>query len=365
MPDVLWIGGEGGMEEALVQRVGITYQSIPAAGLHGVGLRALPGNLARLSRGLIASRAILRQFHPHVLLFTGGYVATPMALAARLAGKKNRPRSLVYVPDLEPGLALKALLRLCDHAAITTEDSRCHIPAGLPATVSGYPLREDVRAWAGRTRQEARQALSALLELPKSLSEGQPILLVTGGSKGARSINKAVEAALPTLLPRVQVIHLTGNLDWEAVNRFQQTLPTDLKQNYHPRAYLHEMGPALAAADVVLSRAGASSLGEYPLFGLPAILVPYPYAWRYQRVNAEYLVARQAAILVRDEQLHEKLVPEVLGLLDDPGRYQAMRKAMAALARPEAAQTIASLLISMAQNSGISAADQEKVTWSA
>ncbi len=138
---ILWVGGVDGMEADLVKRAGVPFRAIPAAGVHGVGLRALPGNLWRLGRGYLAARRVLREFRPQVLLFTGGYVAVPVALAARLNLKaKERPRSLVYVPDIEPGLALKTLIRFADQVAVTNEKSRTLI-AGRPAVrVSGYPV---------------------------------------------------------------------------------------------------------------------------------------------------------------------------------------------------------------------------------
>ena len=116
--DTLWVGGEGGMEEALVKRQGITFQSIPAAGLHGVGLTTLPRNLTMIGRGVFAARRILNDFKPDVLFFTGGYVAVPMALAGR-----SIPL-LLYVPDIEPGMALKSLARFADVIAVTTEQSQ-------------------------------------------------------------------------------------------------------------------------------------------------------------------------------------------------------------------------------------------------
>jgi UDP-N-acetylglucosamine--N-acetylmuramyl-(pentapeptide) pyrophosphoryl-undecaprenol N-acetylglucosamine transferase len=116
--DTLWVGGEGGMEEALVKRQGITYQSIPAAGVHGVGLVTLPRNLAMVGRGVLASRRILNEFKPDVLFFTGGYVAVPMALAGA-----SIP-CMLYVPDIEPGMALKSLSRFADVIAVTTSLKR-------------------------------------------------------------------------------------------------------------------------------------------------------------------------------------------------------------------------------------------------
>jgi len=115
---VLWVGGEGGMEAGLVTHSGVPYTSIPAAGLHGVGLRTLPGNLLRLARGTQAARRILAEFRPDVLLFTGGYVAAPLAFAGR-----HIP-SLVYCPDVEPGLALKFLGRFAAHIAVTLDETR-------------------------------------------------------------------------------------------------------------------------------------------------------------------------------------------------------------------------------------------------
>ena len=137
------------------------------------------------------------------------------------------------------------------------------------------------------------------------------------------------------------MLHLSGQLDWAEVEQARAALPEHLRMHYHAWPFLHEMGWALAAADLVVSRAGASILGEYPLFGLPAVLVPYPYAWRYQKVNADYLVERGAAIRVNDEVLPARLASEVRGLLEDPARLAQMRAAAKAAARPEAARRIA------------------------
>ncbi|MDO9301528.1 MAG: UDP-N-acetylglucosamine--N-acetylmuramyl-(pentapeptide) pyrophosphoryl-undecaprenol N-acetylglucosamine transferase, partial [Anaerolineales bacterium] len=132
--ETLWVGGEGGMEEELVNRAGISYRSIPAAGVHGVGLHALPGNIAKLTRGVLASRRILREFKPDVLFFTGGFVAAPMALAG-----SNIP-TVLYVPDIEPGLALKFLSRFADVVTVTASDSKKYFSRPQRLILSGYPL---------------------------------------------------------------------------------------------------------------------------------------------------------------------------------------------------------------------------------
>jgi UDP-N-acetylglucosamine--N-acetylmuramyl-(pentapeptide) pyrophosphoryl-undecaprenol N-acetylglucosamine transferase len=340
------------MEADLVKRAGVAYRAIPAAGVHGVGLRALPGNLWRLSRGYLAASRVLREFRPQVLLFTGGFVAVPVALAARFGLRPNkRPLSLVYMPDVEPGLALKTLIRFADQVAVTNEASRAFIPGRVKVTVSGYPVRSDLKPMS---KAQGRSILNLRADLPT--------LLVLGGSKGARSINRALMAVLPQLLAEMQVVHISGQLDWAEVLANRQKLTAEQAGRYLTSPYLHEeMGAALAAADLVVSRAGASTLGEYPQFGLPAVLVPYPYAWRYQRTNAAYLAEREAAVLLPDEELSQRLLPVVQEIMHADNRRKRMGQAMSALAQPGAASMIAEIIIDLAMK----AAREGKPTWSA
>jgi UDP-N-acetylglucosamine--N-acetylmuramyl-(pentapeptide) pyrophosphoryl-undecaprenol N-acetylglucosamine transferase len=329
--EVLWIGGEGGMETQLVERSGISFRTIPAAGVHGIGLRTLPHNLWQLGRGIFASRRILREFRPDVLFFTGGYVAVPMALAGW------KLPSLLYVPDIEPGLALKTLARFASKIAVTTEDSRHYFSTTDHISVTGYPVRRDLSGW---TRQAARQALH--------LNNESPVLLILGGSKGARSINSAILANLPALVGMAQVIHITGELDWPIIEAKTREFTNVQSARYHAFPYLHEqMGAAMASADLALSRAGASTLGEYPLFGLPAVLVPYPHAWRYQKVNADYLVRHGAAVLLEDEKLSNQLLPTIKDMLNQPRKLAAMRDAMQQLFHPDAAAQIGRQLLAL------------------
>lgn len=340
---VLWVGSEGGMEADLVKRADVPFITIPAAGVHGVGWRALPGNLWRLWRGLLASGRILKSFQPDVLFFTGGYLAVPMAFAGRfLIRRKARPHSLLYVPDIEPGLALSILARFADRIAVTVDRSKGYFPHPDIVVQTGYPTRPGLSAW---TRSKAQEVLH--------LSREMPTLLVFGGSSGARSINRALLGMLPDLLGDMQVLHISGKLDWNEVEenraRLEADLPAGLIGRYRVYPYLHEeMGAVMSAADLVVSRAGASCLGEFPLFGLPAVLVPYPHAWRYQMVNAQYLEEHGAAVVVKDEDLSAQLLPTVRRLMGDPQKLFQMRNAMSALAQPQAAESIALLLHKLA-----------------
>jgi UDP-N-acetylglucosamine--N-acetylmuramyl-(pentapeptide) pyrophosphoryl-undecaprenol N-acetylglucosamine transferase len=330
--EVLWVGGEGGMEALLVDRAKVPFKTIPAAGLHGVNLKAMPGNLLRLVRGFFAARRILGEFKPDVLFFTGGYVAVPVALAGM------RIPTALFVPDIEPGLALRTLARFADRIAVTAKESFRFFNRRERLVLSGYPVRVDLARWS---RSDACQALH--------LTNEAPVLLILGGSKGSHSINTAVQANLNALLEIVQVVHITGELDWPGVEAMMKTLPQARSSRYHAFPYLHdEMGAALAAADLVVSRAGASTLGEYPHFGLPSILVPYPHAWRYQKVNAESLVGHGAAMVIPDGDLMTGLLPAITSLLHDPARLNAMRAAAKSLAHPQASTEIGHLLYELA-----------------
>lgn len=326
--EVLWVGSDDGIEAELVKRAGIEYRGIPAAGLHGVNILSMPKRLFKLAKGYFAAKKILREFRPDVMFFTGGYVGFPVALAGR-----NIP-SVLFVPDIEPGVALNMLSKNADLITLVCEDSARYFEKAHRIEITGYPTRADLKAW---DKQEALKLFG--------LSDQEPVLFVFGGSKGARSINRALRENLSGILTRCQVIHITGKTDWEEMDAFYQGLSEAEKGKYKMFPYLHEeMGAAFSAADLVISRAGASTLGEFPLFGLPGILVPYPYAWRYQKVNADYLVSKNAALLIRDEDLPSQMAAAVSDLLGSPEKLDAMKASMRRLAQPQAAEKIMTLL---------------------
>jgi UDP-N-acetylglucosamine--N-acetylmuramyl-(pentapeptide) pyrophosphoryl-undecaprenol N-acetylglucosamine transferase len=233
----------------------------------------------------------------------------------------------MFLPDIEPGLAIKALRPFVTRVAATTDASAAYFRPGH-TVATGYPLRQSMRS-------ATRDAGIAHF----GLDPARKTLLVTGGSRGARSINNTVIAIVPELLADgIQVIHITGTLDWEAIAAQRTELCENMRNvngcdDYHTYPYLHEdMALALASADLVVCRSGASVLGELPFFGLPSILVPYPYAWRYQKVNADYLVEKGAALLLRDEAMKDELLATVRNLMNDPARLAAMRASALALA---------------------------------
>jgi UDP-N-acetylglucosamine--N-acetylmuramyl-(pentapeptide) pyrophosphoryl-undecaprenol N-acetylglucosamine transferase len=332
-----WVGSVDGMEAELVAHAGLPFIGIPAGGLHGVALLNAVRNGWQLTRGTFAALRHLRRERPDAILTTGGYVSGPVAVAAAW----QQVPILVYLPDIEPAQSVKALGRLATRIGVTVEDSRAFLPAEK-VVVTGYPLGERITRWSRVTGREA-------LGLPR---EGL-VLLVFGGSRGARSINRALLAQLPALTEMADVLHISGELDWPEVSAARDALPENIKARYHAHAYLHdEMGAAMAAADLVICRAGASILGEFPYFGLPSILVPYPHAWRYQKVNAAWLADRGAAVVVEDAALPEQLASTARALLQDTARREAMSAAARALARPDAAQRLAELLVQVTASAG-------------
>lgn len=349
--ELLWVGSPAGPECDLVAREGIPFEAVSSGPLVGVGLRAVP-SAARIIAGTWQALRLVRRFRPQALLITGGWVTIPAALACWL----NRVPILIELPDIEPGGTIKVLARIAARVAVPAEESTRFFRPGQ-AVVTGYPVRPALLAAAGfdplgrPLKGKEAKAEQAAARRIFGLSESLPVVLVFGGSKGARSINRALMAALPRLLRICQVIHISGSLDWPEVQEQAATLPPNLAGRYHAVEYLHsdQMAQALASADLVVSRAGASVLGEFPLFGLPAILVPYPHAWRYQKTNADVLVSRGAALRLDDERLTDELGSLVRVVLADPDRRQWMVTAARSMARPDAAARVAEELTHLAE----------------
>jgi len=325
---LLWVGGEGGMEAELVSRAGYQLRTLPAAGLHGVGLLQVPRNLWQLARGYFAARRLIADFKPDVLFFTGGFVAAPVTLAG------SRVPTLAFVPDIQPGFTLRLIARFADVIAVVADEARQFFQKPERVQVTGYPLRSEIARWK---RADAIKHFG----LDKDLRT----LLIFGGSKGARSINQAIIPELPKLLAEMQIIHVTGTANWDGVESAQRSLPANSSSRYHAFPYLYgDMGAAFAAADLAVCRAGASTLGELPQFGLPAILVPIPFRGHLQHVNAAYLQDRGAAVILADEKISESLADMIFEFIRDRQRLGKMSSAMAALAKPDATARIARLL---------------------
>ncbi len=323
--EVHYLGRSQSIEERVAGGQGLTFCAIPAGGVRGLAPWRAAANLGKLAVGLARALRKVRSFQPDAVLVTGGYVSVPAVVAAWLA---RRP-AVVCLPDMEPGLAVRLLARLAVAVTVSFDEVRAALPPEK-AVVTGYPVR---RAFFEGDRAGARQRLG--------IAPDARLLVVFGGSSGARSINEAVLASLPGLLELGQVIHLAGALDFERVRAAWLGLATCARERYRIYSYVeNEMADLLRAADLVVARAGAATLGEFPAAGVPSVLVPGSFAGGHQAPNATYLKDRGAAAVIADEDLREQLLPTVRGLMADPVRLAAMAAAAARLARPEACRTI-------------------------
>ena len=320
------------MERKLVQESGIPFAAfyeVHAGPLHGVDPLRIISSTAKLGLGTLQAVKRLRNLRPHVALLTGGWANLPLALGARLLGIPI----VIYLPDIEPGLTIRALQRFASRIATTVGESAKYFPADR-SVATGYPLQEN------RLQATREQAIKRF-----GLDPSRKTILAFGGSRGARNINIALGDCLPQMLDEgLQIIHITGDFDWQ--RSMCQVEPFRQHPQYRPFPYLHDdMGLAFAAADLAVCRSGASTLAELPLFGLPAILIPYPYAWRYQSVNADYLSDRGAALRLNDEDMASSLYDTIMSLIGDESGLAEMRASSHALANAEGARRLADLLL--------------------
>ena len=331
---IRYAGVPDGIEVDLTARAGLDFTPIRAGQVRIHNPLKLVRNSAYLLQGAWQARRLIASWRPNVVFVTGGYACAPVVWAAH---RQHIP-ILIYLPDVTPGLAVQRLARYADQVAVTFPEVAAYFPG--KAIVTGYPVRPELSRRA-YDRDEARQRFQ--------LDPSIPAVLIFGGSRGSRSINQATAAALTQLLELAQVIHITGDLDWPQAQARTAGLTPEQAARYRLYPYLHEeMTAALCAADLVVARAGASTLGEFPALGLASILVPLPISGQHQLPNAAYLADRGAALIITDADLPTQLLPAIRTLLHDPHRLAAMSQASAALAQHDAADRIAAALRALA-----------------
>lgn len=356
--NVVYVGSADGMERQLVpQESDLPFRAIPAAALRGRAPWTLVRNLGTMARGTRVAQQLIDELRPTAILGTGGYVCVPLFLAARNAGIPT----IIYLPDVIPGMAVKLLARLSTWIACNVEDSASHFGFIKPAQgstnlqskmrVVGYPVRAELF-------EQDQPACRAAFDLDDDL----PVVFVNGGSRGARSINKAVATLLEHLLPFTQIIHMCGREgDEQFLQEAAARLPNNLQTRYRLYPYLYSksaattptMIGAFGAATLVVCRSGASTMAELPAAQLPAILIPYPYV--NQEANADYLVRHGAAMKIQDSAMLGDGRPEegplyqaILRLLTKHEERTYMSERGCMLARPDAAQSLASMLFDVA-----------------
>lgn len=326
--DLLYVGTAAGPEAEIVPRAGLEFRSIPSRKLaRGGSPLALAGAVGVSALGVLRAAALLREWRPDVVLGTGGYASVGVMLAAAFL----RIPTVIHEANAVPGRVNRLVARLCTRVAVTYAATQHCFPASK-TVVTGMPVRPDLLAADPRRAYEKY-----------GLDPNAPLLLVSGGSGGAQTLNRAVLQALPLLAGSgIQVVHQTGKTLFEEVRRQVPEPPAW----YHPLPYVEDMPSLLAAATVILCRAGSSTLAEVTALGIPAVVVPYPFAVAdHQTGNARALADAGAAILVKDADLNgERLHQEVTALLADPARLAALRERCRAQGKPDSARVVAELV---------------------
>ena len=322
--DLVYYGTERGPERALAEHASIQFRGIPASQVRGGPRRTVTGGF-NLLRGKRRVAEYIREDRPAALFATGGYAAAPAGWAAH----RERVPTLLFLPDVHPGWAVRFLHRYAAKVACSVEAATAALPAGK-TVVTGYPVRPQFH-------QATREGGIERFGLDPTL----PTLLVTGGSLGARSINQAIASALGRMLDRAQVLHICGRDEESWLRDERGRLPQQQRERYRLLAYTEDMAWAMAAADLVVTRAGASTLGELPMAGLPAVVIPGSFS--DQQRNASYLEQRGAAVALAGDAL-DQLEGTVLRLLGDADTRARMAEAMRGLAQPGAATRLAELM---------------------
>lgn len=351
--EFLYVGSKIGLENTLIPNEGIPFVTIDVRGLERkISFRNLV-TLGKTAGSLLRAEQIIHKFKPDVVIGTGGFVCGPVLLAASLSGIPT----LVQEQNVIPGVTNTILSRFVKCVALGYEEAADRFKRKDILVYTGNPVRKDILTG---TRDHGRALLG--------LDPDKFTLLVAGGSRGARSINNAMIEVHRYFRDRrdIQILHVTGNHEYDRV--VGQLEGIDGKGRYgegsHIIPYLHHMPEALAAADLAVYRAGAVGLAELTVRGLPAILIPYPYAAEdHQRYNAQALVMCGAAKMILDKMLTgRELLEEIVHLKNDPEALKRMARASKSKGRPQAAHDIAELALSIAKGTKYRPREQKDVT---
>ncbi|MBV6406014.1 MAG: UDP-N-acetylglucosamine--N-acetylmuramyl-(pentapeptide) pyrophosphoryl-undecaprenol N-acetylglucosamine transferase [Flavobacteriales bacterium] len=331
--EVLFVGAEGRMEMTKVPAAGHRIVGLPIRGFQRGALLANLGLPWMLLRSLLKARRLLRSFRPDVAVGVGGYASGPLLAVAQRMGVPT----LIQEQNSHAGKTNIQLGRRARRICVAYPGMERFFPKDR-LRLTGNPVRTETVRVEGR-RPEALTHFG--------FRSDAPVVLVTGGSLGARGVNLGVEASLAAWKAAgAQVIWQTGN---PFLDRARKAVDDLGYPDCRVLPFIDRMDLAYACADVVVARAGAISISELCLVGRPAVLVPLPTAAEdHQTSNARVLTDRGAAMLVRDDRTREELGPAVLRLLQDAPARERMRKAIMGLGRPDAAATIARETIALA-----------------
>lgn len=328
--EVLFVGTRRKIDTSSLKRYGFASSSIYSYGLKGKSVAELIKALAVLPLSCLQAALLIRRFRPDVALGVGGYVTGPVMLAAKVLGVPT----VIHEQNSVPGLANRKLGGLVDRICLSLPGSERFFPA-QKVLFTGNPVRQNILELAVKPQPAG----------------GQPTLLVLGGSQGAHALNRLVTEAFcasgKEKLAAVSIIHQTGKTDAGWVEQRYR----EAGVNARVAPFFQDMAEVYAAADLLVSRAGATTLTELAVLGKPAVLVPYPYAADdHQSKNAAYYAAGGGALQVKEQDLSGEMLAGLLSeLFGDRHRLTAMATAMQKCGIPDAAEKIVDVCIRAAE----------------
>ncbi|MTH52638.1 undecaprenyldiphospho-muramoylpentapeptide beta-N-acetylglucosaminyltransferase [Bacillus mangrovi] len=327
--EFLYIGTANGLEKNIVERENIPFKSIEITGFKRKISLDNVKTVMRFLKGVKTSKHYLKEFKPDAVIGTGGYVCGPVVYAAAKLGIPT----VIHEQNSLPGLTNKFLSRYTDKVAICFEEARKYFPADK-AVMTGNPRASEV---AGVNGEKGK--------LSAGLKPGVKSVLVFGGSRGARPINKAILEVLPQLGEKdYQLLYVTGEVHYKQVA--EEAKATGSPSNVIIKPFIHNMPEVLAGTDLIVGRAGATSIAEITALGLPSILIPSPYVTaNHQEVNARSLSDKGAAVLMLEKDLNgPALLKEIDRIMTDEAELMKMRNASAKIGMPDAAARLAEVL---------------------
>jgi UDP-N-acetylglucosamine--N-acetylmuramyl-(pentapeptide) pyrophosphoryl-undecaprenol N-acetylglucosamine transferase len=323
---ITFVGTERGIEARVLPELGWPLELISVSGLKTMGLRGLLRGLVRLPRALWQARRILRRLRPQVVIGVGGYASGPLVLMARL----SRIPSAILEQNSIPGLTNKILGKLVPAVFLSFDEARRFF-ADKRVRLTGNPIRAPIRA-----------ALAEAADHDGDAAARRPRLLIVGGSQGAVALNAIVAGAMAELKARgitPEIVHQTGERSLEETRA--RYVEAGIEAECLP--FIRDMAAAYRRADLVIARAGATTVAELGVVGKPAIFVPFPYAAdNHQEINSREVVRAGAARMYRQAELEPtQLADAIAEITGDPSMLSSMADAMKRLGRPDAAAEIA------------------------
>lgn len=338
--DILYIGTTNGLEATIVPQAGLNFKVVDARGLpRKPSVKAL-ATFFSAGRGTIEAAGILKNFQPDVVIGMGAYVSMPVVGAAVL----RKIPTIIHEQNAVPGLVNRVLGKVVSAIAVSYPGMESHFPTGKRIVFTGNPIREEVMRV---DRQEAARAYS--------IEESRKVVLIFGGSRGAQKINESAVGLYDHWRHNdgLQIIHSTGKINYDPVRESIDALRSagdSLAYSTYP--YIDDMGGAYAVADLLVCRSGATTIAEISSIGLPAILIPYPYATdNHQAENARQLERMGAAKVILDQDVtSDSLCGAAEELVFDKEKLAAMSAASLEFGRPRAAGELADLVFEVAQS---------------